>query len=173
MKSRARTSQPEDDIPGEALDDDDEPEFVELEVALDSGAVIHVLDRYDAPHHEVVPSEGSKRGQYFVAANNARINNEGKVSLDLLVPGDGDKSSELTCDFQVAKVSRPLMSMSRVCDQGLQVLTDKDSAKVLDADGRVLARFDRRGGLYVAMVKVRNPRFKPKPKTQPFVGQGK
>ena len=115
--------------------------------------------------------EGSKRGQFFVAANNARIANEGKVSLDLLVPGEGGQQQELTCDFQVAKVSRPLMSMSRVCDQGLQVLTDAECAKVMDASGRVLAKFERRGGLYVTTVKIRNPRFRPKP--QPFVGQGK
>ena len=93
------------------------------------------------------------------------------MSLDLLVPGEGGHQQELTYDFQVAKVSRPLMSMSRVCDQGLQVLTDAECAKVMDASGRVLARFERRGGLYVATVKIRNPRFRHKP--QPFVGQGK
>ncbi len=147
------------------------PEFVEVEVAVDSGAVIHVMDRLDAPYHEVVPSAGSKKGQYFVAANNEHIMNEGKITAEMRVPQGDGKEGGIGCDFQIAKVSRPLMTMSKICDQGLQVLTNKECAKVIDSNGKVIARFERVGGLYVAKMKMRNPRYKPKP--SPFAGQGK
>ena len=158
--------------------EDNEPEFNGVDVTLDSGAVVHVMDRFDAPGHDVVPSSGSQRGQYFVAANGEHIHNEGKTSTEMHVPRGGGSDGRLGCDFQIAKVSRPLMSMSKICDKGLQVLTTKKSAVVMTEAGQVVAEFDRVGGLYVASVRMKNPRFKPK-KTEatgadaPFGRQGK
>ena len=42
----------------------------------------------------------------------------------------------------------------------ISVLCKKDEAQVLDAQNRVLAVFQRKGGLDVAKMKVRNPKYK-------------
>ena len=50
----------------------------------------------------------------------------------------------------------------------ISVLCKKDEALVLDAHDRILAVFQRKGGLYVAKMKVRNPKYK-----APFGGQAR
>ena len=59
--------------------------------------------------------------------------------------------------FQVAGVTRPLMSVGRVCDQGMQCLFDKTKATIVAPDGREVCRFERRGGLYVAQLTLKAP----------------
>ena len=54
------------------------------------------------------------------------------------------------------------MSVSRMCDEGLKCLFDKDKAQVLDQNGVVLCEFERQGGLYVGMLKLKCPK-KPSP----------
>ena len=63
--------------------------------------------------------------------------------------------------FQAAKVSRPLISASKMTEMGeLHVLCKKDEALVVNSDGTTVARFKRRGRFYVAMMKIRNQRFR-------------
>jgi hypothetical protein len=60
--------------------------------------------------------------------------------------------------FQVAAVSRPLMSVGRLCDNGMDILFKKDRADVLSSDGTVILSFERQvGGLYVAKLKLKKP----------------
>jgi hypothetical protein len=50
--------------------------------------------------------------------------------------------------FQVAQVSRPLYSVSKICDSGCDVTFNKTEGRVLK-NGKLIATFPRRGGLYV------------------------
>ena len=59
--------------------------------------------------------------------------------------------------FQLAEVSRPLMSVSRICDQGHSCLFTSEGAKVLDSSGNEICRFKRSNGLYVASMKLKAP----------------
>ena len=60
--------------------------------------------------------------------------------------------------FQAAKVSRPLMSVGRICDSGLRVEFDKNVARVISQDGKVLTVFEREaGGLYLARMRLKRP----------------
>ena len=138
-------------------------EFIdeEFEVALDSGAGEHVAASKDAPQYTVVASQGSRAGQNFIAANNQRIPNEGQMTLALKAEGYGKKKGrEIQSTFQVAKVSRPLWSVGRICDEGFDVKFTKTEALVLKPDGTVVCRFERRGGLYIAKMSLRNPLFR-------------
>ena len=65
--------------------------------------------------------------------------------------------------FQVAEVSRPLMSVSKICDQGYSCLFTKEGAKVLDTEGKTVCKFARSEGLYVSSMRLRPP--------EPFQGQ--
>ena len=82
------------------------------------------------------------------------------MTVHMLAPGG--QAGELHSCFQVAKVTRPLLSVTRMTANGtLSVLCKKDEALVLDAKQKVVARFTRSGGLYTCMMKVKNPRFQP------------
>ena len=141
---------------------DSNTEFLEgnLEVALDSGAGDHVTAETEAPAYTVEESPGSRVGQHFLGAGGHRMPNKGQMKLDLRAD-NGKRGRDIKAIFQVAKVTRPLMSVSKICDAGLAVKFTKDLALVVDAKDKEVCRFQRRGGLYVASMKMRNPNFKP------------
>ena len=135
-------------------------EFVETDIVitLDSGCVDHLADMADMPGYACVlePSPGSRRGQNFIVGNGSKVKNEGQVRLRM---GTTDGSNqELNSIFQVAEITRPLMSVSRICDQGLDCLFTHNGAKVLTPSGEVVATFERDGGLYTAKMRLRAPK---------------
>jgi hypothetical protein len=119
-----------------------------LRVALDSGAGDHVAGKADLEGFEIEASPGSKSGQHFRAANKGRLKNEGQVHVSMRQ--EAGSNSKLGSTFQVAEISRPLFSVSKVCDTGATAKFDAQQAVIRSKDGRVLARFKRQGGLYVA-----------------------
>jgi hypothetical protein len=131
---------------------EDEWEDIMMTLTADSGAGNHVMAREDAPGYQVQPSEGSKRGKGFVGVDGVRIPNEGEVEMNLAGPQGKFKST-----FQVAKVTRPLMSIARICDRGHKVVFEKGHASVLNSQGQEICRFARRGNLYMIDVKLRAP----------------
>ena len=81
------------------------------------------------------------------------IPNLGQSSLNL-----SDEDRDLQSVFQIAAVTRPMMSVGRICDQGHSVTFDSVMAVVHDSAGKELCKFHRQaGGLYVAKLKLRNP----------------
>jgi hypothetical protein len=82
------------------------------------------------------------------------IPNQGESHLNLSDNGDKDMQSI----FQIADVTRPLMSVGKICDKGHSITFSAIMAIVHDADGNELCKFQRQpGGLYVAKLKLRNP----------------
>ena len=60
--------------------------------------------------------------------------------------------------FQIADVTRPLMSVGRLCDAGCKVEFDDRQAIVRDRDGVDICLFTRQqGGLYVARMRLKAP----------------
>ena len=133
------------DIEGlHALPEAHEPEFLEVECCLDTGAAVHAADRVDFPGHAVEASPGSQAAQKFQAAGGKVIANEGQLHA-LMEPPNCNRVQLQVC-FQVAKVSRPLISVSKLTEMGeLQVLCKKDEALVVTNQGATVARFARSG----------------------------
>ena len=140
-------------------------EETEADVALDSGAVAHVVGPDDLPGNTPVeqPEDGKLRN--FVGANNSRIKNFGKAKVVMTT----DDGKDIMNTFNVADVSRPLHAVSVVCDTDKEVLFTKGEAVVVP-DGalsrflgtiKAIAKYPRKGGLYVARMRVKNPRPKP------------
>ena len=102
-------------------------EDVEFEVALDSGSVVHVCARTDTPGYDLQPSPGSRRGQQFMMGDGGKVDNQGQVALNL---SNGGPSSVNHSVFQAANVTRPLMSVGRICDEGFHVDFQKEYAVV-------------------------------------------
>ena len=82
------------------------------------------------------------------------------------------------------EVTRPLHSISMVCDNNFDVVFTKTEALVIPAGmldevlavarQKTVAKYKRKGGLYVAKMRVKDPRAKrPTPaKAAPFAGRG-
>ncbi len=138
-----------------------EPEFIPFEVALDTGSVAHVLDKVDVPGYEPVESAGSKKKQVFTGAGGQSIANEGEVVLSLVAPIGQDESRNIRSTFQVAAVTRPLWSVSCIldtCPENSEAVFRRREAIIRDGGGKVIARFPRKGGLYVGTLMLRNPK---------------
>ena len=131
---------------------------VDIEVALDSGCCDHVMDTEQcAPGYEVFESEGSKRGAGFLVGNGARIPNEGEVHLNLHVPGANGEVNHIGSTFQASPVTRPLMSVSKICKNGFKCTFDDKEAQVTDKAGKVHCVFKRSGGVYLCNMRLKAP----------------
>ncbi len=106
-------------------------------------------------------SDGSPRKQNFIVGNGQKGPNEGQLLLSL--ESDGEANRKIKSTFQIAEVKRPLMSVSRVCDQGSACSFSDTHALVLDKAGKTVVKFERRGGLYIARMRLKLPKG--------FVGQ--
>ena len=135
-------------------------EYLDMEVVLDSGAGAHVISKAHIPGYAVVPSALSRAGAAFVGADGGRIKNHGEAMLNLLTPDRHGSLHAVSSTFQVADVTRALWSVGLICDSGLKVDFTADHAYVKDQEGREVCHFTRKNGLYVAMVKLKNPEFK-------------
>ena len=140
-------------------------DFVETDIllTLDSGCCDHIVDMADAPGYAAVlhPSPGSQRNQKFVVGNGDRVANQGQVKLRMKAKDDG--GALMSSIFQVAEITRPLMSVSRICDQGMSCIFEKTHARVVDSEGKTVARFERDGGLYTCTMRLRRPEARSEP----------
>ena len=130
-----------------------------MDVAADSGAGDNVASKADAPGYKVKESVSSRRGGNFVGAGGHRMRNKGEMLLPLEAPGWPGKTHPVDAMFQVADVCRPLFSVSRICDRGNnRMIFDREKAVVKNPKGQALCVFKREGNLYVAQMRVRNPK---------------
>ena len=140
---------------GQILAASDALEDLEFEVALDSGSVVHVCALDDCPGYLLQESPGSKNGQRFMMGDGGEIANLGQKQLNLT---DNALGSDVQSIFQIAAVTRPLMSVGKICDEGHEVTFSNVCATVRNKAGIELCKFHRdSGGLYVAKLKLRNP----------------
>ena len=125
---------------------------------LDSGSVEHVCDDLDAPGFSLEASPGSHRSQKFIVGNGNKVPNEGQKCLNLETCKDeSNEVNAIQSTFQVAKVTRPLMSVAKITDEDLTCTFDKKKAVVKDSNGKTICTFKREGGLYVCRMKLKAP----------------
>ena len=130
---------------------------IEIEVANDSGSVVHVVPPEELPANvKVVKAKNSKD---FRGAGGDGIKNHGKAEVEL----ETEEGKVVNNVVQVAEVTRALHSTGVICDTQKEVLfTDTEAvvvpkgtlSKFLGAIQRV-ATYKRKGGLYVAKMKIR------------------
>ena len=123
---------------------------------MDSGSQDHVCDEVDCPGYTTVSSPGSSRGQCFVVGNGGTLDNLGQRTLNMQ-PMD-DSSVAMSSCFQIARVTRPLMSVGKMCDNGLEITFNAERAVVKDKDGLQVCVFERQpGGLYLGKFRLKRP----------------
>ena len=96
-------------------------DIVETDIflTLDSGCCDHIVDMADAPGYAAVlhPSPGSQRNQQFVVGSGERVANRGQIKLRM--KAKDEHGLVMSSVFQVVEITRPLMSVSRICDQDI------------------------------------------------------
>ena len=60
-------------------------------------------------------------------------------------------------------MTRPLMSVAKICSNGFKCVFDEQQAQIIDSDDKVACVFERKGGLYLSRMKLKAP--------PPFTGQ--
>ena len=72
--------------------------------------------------------------------------------------GEDGKKHNLESKFQIAKVSKPLRSVSMICGVGFDVLFTSTEASVKDPkSGKTVCKYLRQRGFYTCEMRFRNP----------------
>ena len=100
--------------------------WVKVESVVDSGASQPVAPPTMAPNVPIVPSEGSRRGQRYTSASKHRLANLGEQSICACTE-EGDMTG---VKFQIADVSKPLVSVSALCEKGNRVIFGRSGGVV-------------------------------------------
>ena len=123
-----------------------------------------IIDSIEAPGYAV--DAGKRSSATFSAANGEPIENRGQMTLSLLTT----EGHPVQSVFQACEVSRPLWSVSKICDSGCSVTFDDKGAVVKHkATGKELCVFERKRGLYTASLPLGNPASR---KVTPPSGKG-
>ena len=121
----------------------EEPEFIETEMTLHTGATIHAADRLDFHRHVVQESEGSKAGQKFGCAGGKMLANESEVHIMMIAPSSLE--CELETFIQITKISWQVLSVTQITRNGdISVLCKKDDILVMNQHQQVLASSKRK-----------------------------
>ena len=97
-------------------------------LTIDSGAAEHVIPRGWVKFLKVMSSAGSRAGVQYVAANGQKIPNEGEVDFKFLT--ECGQRAKIT--MQVAKVNKPLASVSKLIDEGFKVIFDSSGSYMIN-----------------------------------------
>ena len=119
-------------------------------MTVDSGAADNVIifGMARGRWNKIRPSPGSRAGVRYVAADNARIKNEGEFDFHSETK-EGHKESYT---FQIAEVNKALMAVSYVVDTGHQAIFDQDEATGVDISRIV----HKKSGRTIQMKRERN-----------------
>ena len=112
---------------------------------VDSGAADHVIPWGWVRFVQIVASIGSLAGVHYVAASGTRIPNQGEQRIRFMTR-DGVVASLL---FQVAKVNKPLCSVSKLIDDNMRVVFDKTGSYILNKTTGEVMRIKRERGVFV------------------------
>ena len=113
-------------------------------LTVDSGAADHVMPIDWLTWIVVTASMGSIRGLHYVSASGNRLPNRGEQTVRFLTK-DGTRASLL---FQVAGINKPLVSVSRLIDEGWKVFFDIEGSYLLHKASKRKIMMDRTRGVF-------------------------
>ena len=127
--------------------------WARMETVIDSGAAESVAPASMAPWVPTRPSEGSKRGQVYMSANGAKLPNLGEKQFKVMT-AEGNPAA---ATFQVAEVTRPLCSVTRICDRGNRVVFTSEGGYIENMTSGVQTGCHQRNNVYVMEMYVEEP----------------
>ena len=112
---------------------------------MDSGAADHAIPRGWITFIAIVESLVSRMGVTYVAANGSTINNEGEQRVPFMTR----EGSWMEIIFQVARVNKPLLSVSKLIDDDIRVMFDKEGSYLYNKRTDDIVRIKRERGVFV------------------------
>ncbi|KAL0269915.1 UNVERIFIED_CONTAM: hypothetical protein PYX00_007495 [Menopon gallinae] len=110
---------------------------------LDSGSTSHICN---TPHKiQNLEQSGTKR---LRVANGQTTEICGSGTVKIKTGNYNNKNVAINNVLLVPELKMNLLSVSKITDKGLDIIFNKDSAKIMDRNGRVLLKCERRGDLY-------------------------
>ena len=134
-----------------------QPEWQEIEFAVDSGATESVINEDMLPAIPLTESEASKRGVKYEVANGVRIPNLGQKQFD----GITDDESLRNIKVQVCDVNKALLSVKKVLNAGNRVVFDGEGSYIEDKSTGEKMWLREEGGMYMLRMWVKNPFQRP------------
>ena len=119
--------------------------WVKVKSIMDSGASAPVAPPDMLPHVTVRESPGSKRGQTFSSASKHKLKNLGEQRIYTCTE-EGEETEIL---FQIADISKPLVSVSSICEKGNRVLFGRAGGVVINGKTGAQIPFYKENGVYV------------------------
>ena len=114
-------------------------EWEQLLMAVDSGATGTVVSENNAT---TIPTMATKSGIKYALANGETIENEGEKQMVI----NSEEGVEKLMTVQVTDVAKPLMSVSRLVNNGKTVVFEKGNSFIYDqANGETMYMEERKG----------------------------
>ena len=121
------------------------PGWVRVRAVIDSGAGASVGPRSLVGKDKLRESPGSRNGQHFTSASGETLKNEGEVVLNSFT----EQGQTLCATFQIADITRPLLSVSKICEKGNFVYFGQRGGVILHTVTGMKTYFTRENGIYV------------------------
>jgi hypothetical protein len=124
---------------------------------VDSGSANHVAPEGEFDHIKLEQSEGSKAGTKYVTADGHRVPNLGQK----LFPMFTENRRAIAIQWQITKVVKLLLSVSKLNENGNTVILDSRRPVIIGADGYVTP-LRRRNGTFECDLWIYNPKGFPR-----------
>ena len=113
-------------------------------VTIDSGAEASIWPATHVSWKNVKPTEESRKGIGFVAANGSRMQNYGGTQVKF------EKDGKVKAmNFEVTDCKKPLASVARIVDQGNKVAFDEGESYILNKKTGEKIMLERERGTFV------------------------
>ena len=126
-------------------EDYDNKKWTRVDSVMDSGASAPVAPPQVMPSVPIEPLEGSRRGQKYSSASKHKLKNLGQQKIKACTEA-GEETEVL---FQVADVSKPLVSVSAICERGNRVIFGRAGGVVQNVKTGKVIPFVRQNGIYI------------------------
>ena len=130
-----------------------ESQWEEIELTVDSGACDTVMPAHMCANIRIDPSDPNLHCTTFEVANGAFILNMGERRCSMMTEGSGVPKN---ITFQIADVHKPLLSISRLADNGYICALGEKGGYLEDTKTGEKIPLHRRNNLYVMKVWVRH-----------------
>ena len=124
----------------------EKPEWVPMEIAVDSGATETVIPMDALPSIQLEPSDASRRGVTYQVASGEEIPNLGEKRVQGVTHEKGYAKS---ITAQVADVKKPLMSVHRLVQAGHRVVFDEPGAYIEHKATKERIWLQEQSGMYM------------------------
>ena len=119
-----------------------------LEMIVDSGAAASVMPENLLKDYKVTRGEAAQRGVHYLTADGGRVPNLGEMSVKFVTK----EQFKCAMTFQVADVTKPILSVGSLAALGNIVSFTKFGGTIYNPRSKRKVAFKKRGGVYIIEV---------------------